>query len=94
MAGEAAKTDAVDGDGIRETGMRCDICGEEIPNGQETYDTKNELPSRGVFPTRTVRIILCGACGKKRNEREPLLWIAVGILFFVGLAIVVSQLVN
>jgi hypothetical protein len=81
----------------RETAMRCYICGGEIPNGQEAYDTKSErVAGEGGLSrigTLTVQITLCPACAHERNEvRNAWLWVALGLVF-AGIAIAVWQFV-
>jgi hypothetical protein len=82
--------------------MRCDICGGEIQSGQEAFDTKSEqtnnvgpsIPTGGFWDAgkrnKTVLIMLCPACVRRRDRREVWLWIAVSALF-VGIAFAVSQ---
>ena len=72
-----------------------------IPIGGFVGTTYPRRP-KGFHPRKTIRhgstetvlIALCPTCVQKRDEREPLLWIALGIMFLVVTAIVVSLLLK
>jgi hypothetical protein len=76
--------------------MKCDICGAQILNHKETFDTKSVDVFRGLglsrIGTQTVRIWLCPACAQSRRNREVWLWIALGLLF-AGMAIAIWHLI-
>lgn len=63
--------------------MRCELCGCELTKGEGIQETRSEQvkpPSRYGGNTRTVPVMLCPTCARKRGG---MLWVVVGFLALV-----------